>query len=152
MNVNELKNIIRKEVREAVRAEIKDVIIEAVKIASTPVVEQNVHSYKPVKEKDISRTWSTGEMNPGTMPLEEMLNQTKREMTPQEYNNIISANSTMVEKPNFQPTNAATTAASQMNLSAGNLPGIDLSQLGFVQKAKAILDKSIEKDKQRGVN
>lgn len=145
MKLDQLTNLIRKEVRAAVREEVQDVIIEAVKIASTPTkAKPESTGYQPVKQKDISQTWSTGKMNSGTVPIKELLNQTKVNMTGDDYKNVINANSGMVQKPNF-----AESVATQMNMSAGNQPVLDLSQLDFVQKAKAVLDKSYEKDRNR---
>ena len=85
-------------------------------------------------------------MNPGKVPLEEMLNMTKQEMSGQDFRNVINADSSMVKKPNF-----ASNIASDMGLgqNAGPMPGIDISKLDFVNKAKAIYDKSIEKDRSR---
>lgn len=36
-----------------------------------------------------------------------------------------------------------------MTENKGPMPGIDISKLDFVSKAKAVLDKSYEKDKNR---
>jgi len=43
----------------------------------------------------------------------------------------------------------ASTVAHQMNLEGGSQPGIDLSQLPFIGKAKQILEAANQKDKQR---
>ena len=54
----------------------------------------------------------------------------------------------MVKKPNF-----ASSMASNMGMTenTGPMPGIDISKLDFVKNAKAVLDKSYEKDKSRAV-
>ena len=142
MKLDQLRKIIREEVRSAVKDELQEMLNEAVKAASAPSTQE----YKAVKQKDLKRTWSTGRMNPGTVPLEEMLNMTKEEMTGQDYRNVVNADSSMVKKPNF-----ASSMASNMGMTenAGPMPGIDISKLDFVGKAKAIYDKSIEKDKNR---
>jgi hypothetical protein len=142
MKLDQLRKIIREEVRSAVKDELQEMLNEAVKAASAPSTQE----YKAVKQKDLKRTWSTGRMNPGTVPLEEMLNMTKEEMTGQDYRNVVNADSSMVKKPNF-----ASNVATSMGLteSSGPMPGIDISKLDFVGKAKAIYDKSIEKDKNR---
>tara|TARA_R110000822_G_scaffold159395_5_gene299029 strand:- start:921 stop:1355 length:435 start_codon:yes stop_codon:yes gene_type:complete len=142
MKLDQLRKIIREEVRSAVKDELQEMLNEAVKAASAP----STQAYKAVKQKDLKRTWSTGKMNPGTVPLEEMLNQTRSEMTGQDFRNVVGADSSMVKKPNF-----ASNVATSMGLteSSGPLPGIDISKLDFVGKAKAIYDKSIEKDKSR---
>jgi len=142
MKLDQLRKIIREEVRSAVKDELQEMLNEAVKAASGPSTQE----YKAVKQKDLKRTWSTGKMNPGTVPLEEMLNMTQKEMTGEDYRNVVNADSSMVSKPNF-----ASSMASNMGMTenAGPMPGIDISKLDFVGKAKAIYDKSIEKDKNR---
>ena len=143
MKLDQLRKIIREEVRAAVKEELQEVMNEAVKIASTPNVE-NTNKYKPVVQKDLSRTWSKGEMNSGTVTLEEMLNQTKASMTNEEYRNIYTGTSDMVQKPNF-----ASMMASDMGMTQpkGPMPGLDISQFDFVKKAGAVYKASIEKDK-----
>jgi len=145
MKLDQLRKIIREEVRSAVKEELQEMLNEAVRAASTPTKESNLN-YQPVKQKDLKRTWSTGRMNTGTVPLEEMLNMTKQQMTGEDFKNVINADSSMVRKPNF-----ASNIASDMGLgqNAGPMPGIDISKLDFVNKAKAIYDKSIEKDRSR---
>jgi len=145
MKLDQLRKIIREEVRSAVKEELQEMLNEAVRVASAPSKESNLN-FQPVKQKDLKRTWSTGRMNQGTVPLEEMLNMTKQEMSGQDFRNVINADSSMVKKPNF-----ASNIASDMGLgqNAGPMPGIDISKLDFVNKAKAIYDKSIEKDRSR---
>lgn len=142
MKLDQLRKIIREEVRAAVKEELQEMLNEAVKHASTP--DKKISGYKQVKQKDLKRSWSTGRMNPGTVPLEEMLNMTKASMTGEDYRNVVNADSGMVKKPNF-----ASSMASNMGMTenAGPMPGIDISKLDFVKNAKAIYDKSVEKDK-----
>ena len=142
MKLDQLRKIIREEVRAAVKEELQEMLNEAVKHASKP--DKQVSGYKQVKQKDLKRSWSTGRMNPGTVPLEEMLNMTKASMTGEDYRHVVNADSGMVKKPNF-----ASSMASNMGMTenAGPMPGIDISKLDFVKNAKAIYDKSIEKDK-----
>ena len=142
MKLDQLRKIIREEVRSAVKDELQEMLNEAVKAASTPTSQE----YRAVKQKDLKRTWSTGRMNPGTVPLEEMLNMTKESMTGDDYKNVVNADSSMVKKPNF-----ASNIATGMGLTenSGPMPGIDISKLDFVSKAKAVLDKSYEKDRNR---
>jgi len=143
MKLDQLRKIIREEVRAAVKEELQEVMNEAVKYASTPQV-QKFADYKPVKQKDLKRSWSVGKMNTGTVPLEEMIKQTAQSMTGEEYKNIVGGAG--AHKPNF-----ASSMASQMGMteSTGPMPGLDISKLDFVNKAKAVLDKSYEKDKSR---
>ena len=146
MKANELRKLIREEVKAAVREELQEMLTEAVKVASTPDINNSKNDYREVKQKDLKRTWSVGRMNPGTVPLEEMLNQTKASMTGEDYTNVINGTSGMVKKPNF-----ASNIASDMGLTenSGPVPGIDISKLDFVKNAKAVLDKSYEKDRNK---
>jgi|TARA_B110000967_G_scaffold209878_1_gene268265 hypothetical protein len=144
MKLDQLRQIIREEVRSAVKDELADVLTEAVAIASKP---QQTYAPAPVKQKDLSRTWSTGKMNTATVPLEEMLSSTANSMTSDEYRNITGASGpSMGGIPKM-----ATSMASQMGMteSTGPLPGLDLSKLPFVNKAKQVLDAAYEKDKQK---
>ena len=113
-----------------------DGLNEAVKVASKPDTSAG---YKPVTQKDISKTWSTGKISTGTVPLEEMINQTKAEMTNEDYKTIVNASSNMV--PNF----------AQRQVSGGGGAGLDLNAIpGFnPAKNKAILDAANKKDKFR---
>ena len=134
MKLDQLRKIIREEVRSAVKEELQDILNEAVKHASAPVVEHKqtkVEAPKPSK------------MNPvaGKTSIDDMLEMTKKSMTNEEYKNVFSGTSDMVTgMPNM-----ASTMANQMSMNAGNQPGIDISNLDFVNKAKAVLDASNKK-------
>jgi hypothetical protein len=136
MKLNELRKVIREEVRAAVKEELQEMLTEAVKIASTPAPQQMQEVPKGQPKK-----WSFGK----NATLDEMLQQTAQEMTGEEAKNFGSG---QVSKPNF-----ATSMAGNMGLteSSGPMPGIDISKLDFVGKAKSIFDASNKKDKQRGL-
>jgi len=146
MKLDQLRKIIREEVRAAVKEELQEVMNEAVKHASTPQPQvQKFNEYKPVKQKDLKRSWSTGKMNQGTVPLEEMMKQTASTMTREDYNGLMGNSGATAP-------NLASSMASNMGMtSTGQQPGIDISKLDFVKSAKSILDKSLEKDKIRGL-
>jgi hypothetical protein len=147
MKLDQLRKIIREEVRAAVKEELQEVMNEAVKIASTPQTEsfKKFNEYKPVKQKDLGRTWSTGKMNQGTVPLEEMINQTASAMTKEDYSGLMGT-------PGAAAPNLASSMASTMGMTSnGQQPGLDISQLDFVKSAKGILDASMKKDKHRGL-
>jgi hypothetical protein len=139
MKLNQLRKIIREEVRSAVKEELQDILNEAVKHASAPVVEQK---QVEVKKPTPSPT------NPvaGKASIEDMLQMTKNSMTNEEYKNVFTGTSDMVTgMPNM-----ASTMANQMSMNAGNQPGIDISSLDFVNKAKQVLDASNKKQTQLG--
>ena len=146
MKLDQLRKIIREEVRAAVKEELRDVMNEAVKYASAPQPQfKKFNEYKPVKQKDLGRTWSTGKMNTGTVPLEEMISQTASSMTKEDNNGLMGGSG--ASAPNL-----ASSMASTMGMTGnGQQPGIDISKLDFVKSAKSILDKSLEKDKVRGL-
>ena len=138
MKLDQLRKIIREEVRAAVKEELQDVMNEAVKYASTPETRKPTNVYEPVI-KGQPKKWSTGK----SASLDEMLQMTKSEMTPQEASEIMGG--TGVQKPNF-----AKSMITQMNMeNKGPMPGIDISKLDFVGKAKSVLDASYKKDKNR---
>jgi len=147
MKLDTLRKVIREEVKTAIKEELQDMLTEAVKVASTPTAPnvQKFNEYKPVVQKDLTRTWSTGKLNTGTIPLEEMLNQTANEMTREDYKEITGTTGLPVN------TSTSNKLANQMGLSenSGPMPGIDISQLSFVSKAKQILDAANSKDKNR---
>ena len=147
MKLDTLRKVIREEVKAAIKEELQDMLTEAVKVASTPATPnvQKFNEYKPVVQKDLKQTWSTGKINTGTVPLEEMLNQTAGEITSEDYKQITGATSSPVN------TTTSNKLANQMGLTenSGPMPGIDISKLDFVGKAKSILDAANKKDKTR---
>ena len=160
MKLDQLRKIIREEVRAAVKEELQDVINEAVKIASAPSQMQPAPKAgtsewssvkKPSKQelaemiglktppKQTNIEFSKNES------INAMLQQTQKSMTSEDYQQVYAGNSSMVSKPNF-----ASTMATQMSIAnQGPMPGIDISKLDFVGKAKSVFDASVKKDKQR---
>lgn len=138
MKLEQLRKIIREEVRSAVKEELQDVMNEAVKIASSPNIQQVTES-KPVKikKKTIQPTFKTGKRS-----LDEMLEMTQKSMTNEEYKTVFSGTSNMVTgMPNM-----ASSMASQMSMNSGAQPGIDLSNLDFVKRAGEVFKASQKKD------
>lgn len=107
---------------------------EAVKYASTP--------YEKPVPKDQPKRWSVPP-RVGKSSLDEMLQQTASEMTRQDANNILGSSG--VQKPNF----ASTMGNKMVRENNGPMPGIDISKLDFVAKAKSIYDAANEKTKFR---
>ncbi|MDA7492335.1 hypothetical protein N8445_00050 [bacterium] len=136
MKLNQLRKIIREEVRSAVKEELQDILNEAVKVASTPI---NEYKQPEVVVPKPSPTTPVA----GKKSLEQMLQQTKSSMTNEDYRTVINGTSNMV---NGMP-NMASSMSTQMGINAGKQPGIDISNLDFVKKAGAILDASNQKDK-----
>ena len=140
MKLEQLRQIIREEVKAAVKEELQDMLNEAVRVASQPQAKQvtQYKSYKPTEIKKSKPTFAD--------PIMEMLNQTKASMTESEYRDIYTGTSDMVQKPNF-----ASMMASNMGMteSRGPQPGLDISQFDFVKKAASVYNKSVQKDKEK---
>jgi len=83
MEIEKLRKIIYEEVRKAMQTEIRDILVEAVEIASTPT-----HITKPVQIKE-DRSYGIG--------LAEMLQDTATSMTREDYANMVI--SEPVERP-----------------------------------------------------
>ena len=159
MKLDQLRKIIREEVRAAVKEELQEVMNEAVKIASTPTGlqpaptagETSWSTPKKPSRQDLAEMMGLPDMKPKTTnlsfgdPIQEMLNQTKQSMSGEEYRNITNFDSSMIHKPSF-----ASSMANQMGMtSAENMPGLDISQLSFVKNAKKVLDLANEKSSRR---
>lgn len=160
MKLDQLRKVIREEVRAAVKEELQEVMNEAVKVASTPTSMQpapvaGTTSWSaPKEEKKPSRQElaelmgipappKTTNLNfTGKDPLQEMLNMTKQSMTGEDYGNVINADSTMVNKPSLATQQAANMGMSSVEGMQGSL---DISQLGFVKNAKKVLDLANQK-------
>ena len=136
MKLDQLRKIIREEVKAAVKEELQDVMNEAVKYASTPTKETQV--YQTV-EKGQPKKWSYGKSS----TLDEMLQQTASEMTTEDYRTVVNANSAGVQAPNFAQRTASQLSGAGAGLDLSAIPGLDLS------RSKAILDAANKKDKQR---
>jgi hypothetical protein len=136
MKLDLLKKLIKEAVKEAVREELAIVLSEDAKPASKTPTVQHVTKYaehRPVVAKPI----------PTGNPIMDLMNETKHSMTQGEYQNLISATSDMVQAPGLG-MNPITE-----NFRQGPEPGLDISQFDFVNKAAAVYNASMEKDKQR---
>jgi|TARA_R100000081_G_scaffold90573_2_gene66072 hypothetical protein len=128
MKLEQLRKVIREEVKTAMREELQEILNEAVRVASKPTGKKITYKQPSSKNQN---------------SITEMLNQTKESMTSQEYRNVYTGTSDMVSKPNF-----ASSMANSMGIG-NNQPGIDITKLNFVKKAGEVYNKAIEKDKQK---
>jgi len=136
MKLDLLKKLIKEAVKEAVREELAIILSEDVKPATKAPTVQHVTKYaehKPVVAKPV----------PTGNPIMDLMNETKHSMTHGEYQNLISATSDMVQAPGLGMNPIVE------NFRQGPEPGLDISQFDFVNKAAAVYNASIEKDKQR---
>ena len=142
MKLDQLRKIIREEVKAAVKEELQDMLTEAVRVASQPTAKPGVQKFEaPAKIQEVQKPKPTS-----SDPIMEMLNQTKASMTNEEYQSVFTGTSDMVQKPNF-----ASMMASNMGMvdSGRPAPGLDISQFDFVKKAGEVYKASVEKDKQK---
>ena len=130
-------------IKEAVREVLKEELLEIVQPQQAPVQEQ-------VQPTPIQ---STGN------PILDALNETRGTMTPEDYRNIGGGNlraqmaqnfnrSMMMPRQNVKPVSDAPEAV-QAAVSAAPKVGLDLSQLGFVNKAAAIVNEADRKQKEK---
>jgi len=136
MKASDFKNIIKEAVREAIREELSEM--------QQPVQEQ-------VQKQPIQ---STGN------PILDALNETKGSMTSEDYRNIgggdfkadmaknFNRNAFMPQSRAVKPVSDDPQAVAAAVASAPK-QGLDLSQLGFINKAAAIVNTSYKKDKER---
>lgn len=158
MKLDQLRKIIREEVRAAVKEELQEVMNEAVRVASTPTGMQPAPKAgetswsapkKPSKQELAEMIGLKTPPKPTNIEFSKnesinaMLQQTQKSMTNEDYKQVFTGTSDMVSKPNF-----ASSMANQMGMT-GAQPGIDISKLDFVSKAKSVFDASVKKDKQR---
>ena len=139
MKLNQLRKIIREEVKAAVKEELQDILNDAVKVASTPINEANsLNTQMPTPTP-------TNPVAGGSKSINEMLKQTADNMTNEDYRTVFNGSSDMVTgMPSM-----ATSMANQMNMNAGNQPVLDIANLDFVKKAGAVFNASVAKDKQK---
>lgn len=114
MKVSQLKTLIKEAVKEAIQEELGSMQqaapVQEVKRAPAPAM--------PTK---------TGNA------MQDILNETRANMTQEEYRTMINADSSM--------------AQGGLRMQAGPQPGLDLSQLDFAKNAGAIFKKANELDK-----
>lgn len=138
MKINELTRLIKKTVKEAVREELKDILVEAVSIASEPDIDL-IKESPSIDEAKIPQT--NFQFSPPTS-LEEALQQTRSSMSSQEFKNIVGES--------FSPGQESFKMTSyDVGPSLNTNVGLDVSNLDFVKKAAAVYNKSLEKDKQK---
>jgi hypothetical protein len=162
-SLNAFRKIIREEVQKAIQEEVRDIILDAVIIASTPKsASAPVQANENFRALTILSPNGTGTgttvnslLTTGTStdtvktdirakfqamnPIEQMLEETKLNFTSADAKNFSG---------NIQ--NKAGAMAHELGMmSDGPHPGLDLSSLPFLNKAKSILDVSKQKDRER---
>jgi hypothetical protein len=142
MKLEELRKVIREEVEKAFKEQLKEVLIEAVQIASAPSTLQTEQKTNTKQVTDFKIPAAQPKKYvPSGNPIEDMLQMTKASMT--------AADAAAIMGEGVHMPNMASTVAQQMHMGGGNQPGLDLSQLPFIGKAKTLLEAANQKDKQR---
>lgn len=133
MKVELFKKIIKEAVKEVLQEELRGILSEVAKR------QQDIPSTKPTIFQEYRKIPSTETPEVRTNPLMEILNQTRQSMTKEDYSHLVG-NSLTQQPPTIVD-----------NISENKTPqvGLDLTNLGFIKNAGAILKASNEKDKQR---
>lgn len=137
-------------------AQFKELIKEAVR----EVLQENLHEVVSPQPTPVQEQVQKPVYSPTGNPVLDALNETRNNMTPEDYKNIGGnpANSSMAQnfsRASFMPQQRAIKPVSddpkavEQALASAPKAGLDLSQLGFVNKAAAIVNTSIKKDKER---
>jgi len=133
MKASEFKNLIKEAVREVIREELMEVV------------------QQPVQEVKKAPLVKTGDA------ITDILAETRQTMTSDDYRNVINADSSMAQgfnssmfrpKQNFNPT-SDDPAVVQRSIASAPKVGLDISQLGFINKAAAIVNEADRKQKER---
>lgn len=127
MNTTQLKQIIK----EAVREELKDLLVEAVKIASQPE-EKITPVVREVKKPAPAP-------KPVLDPITSILEETKAGITAEDYKNIFGTGAPDI---NFTQTNLSATRPEDVG-------SVDLSLIPGLERMQTILEGAKEKDRIR---
>jgi hypothetical protein len=143
MKASEFKDIIKEAVREAIREEFS-----TMKTPTPPPTQLESLLQAP---KPQSAPFSGGN------PLLEALNMTSRTMTSEDYRNVGTGTadmaqmfnrSTFAPRQSIKPSSVEPTVVAQAIASAPKV-GLDISQLGFINKAAAIVQQADKKVAER---
>ena len=129
MKVEALKKIIKEAVKEAVREELdlrEHSLNSKTLVKNTPITEDLL---KPAASD-----------SPSSNVIMDMVKMTRESMTADDYRAITNGGSTMAPRPDF---------TMESTMPAGPQPGLDISNLDFVQKAASVLKLAEEKSKNR---
>lgn len=125
MTTQELKKIIK----ESIREELKDLLVEAVEIASrTPLQTENVVQ-KPAPRKPIEPSI------PSLDPISRILEETRRGMTREDFKQVIGE--------------GTVPSSFQTGTTPEEIKNVDLSMIPGIGKAAKILKEAEKKDKER---
>lgn len=132
MDVKQFRQIIREEIKKAMQEELRDILTEAVEIASRP--EQPQQHTQPQPRKVVQHTEIEEQTVRG---LSSLLQDTASSMSQDDYRDVLGADS-MVSKPDFDTLEEGVAAPASTDV----LPD-------FVARAAEIFAAANEKDRER---
>lgn len=157
MKASEFKEIIKEAVREAIQEELKTILSEAVHTPKT--APNNYVAVSTNQTPNQQRVQFTG-----GSPLMEALNMTSRAMVSDQYESDNTSSPSTVRanmsemfasspystKPTYKPVSEDPRAVASA-IAAAPKVGLDLSQLGFINKAAAIVKLADKKSQPYGI-
>ena len=143
MKANEFKKLIKEAVREVLKEELFEIMQQ-------PKLQDNVPPPPPVKKPTYKPTGNA---------MLDALNETRAGMNSTDYQNITGgtlrstlaqsfSRDSLVPRQSFSPVSDDPRAVEQAVASAPKI-GLDLTQLGFVSKAAAIVNEADRKQKEK---
>lgn len=130
MNIADLRKIIYEEVVKAMREELRDILVEAVE-AVKDQPQQYLEEQAPALETYIG--FKPEKTKPGTKSITNILQETAQTMGKDDYRNLLGGEQPVVTE----------------SARPGNMAGMPSFIATAAAKAKAVLDKSNEKDRKR---
>lgn len=131
--IKAMRVAIREEVKQAVQDSIKDILVEAVSIASAPEKKVSHIGNRPAVAEPIQKK--------NLDPISAILEETRRSMTSGEYHNLVSGDA-------FEGIVGGTKVAPGTPVE--QQPSVDLSMIPGIKNAKAILEAANEKSRNKG--
>ena len=122
-----LRKLIREEVRAAIKEELTPILKEIKSPTSTPITKSFTNSLK----EEVTRSKKIQSISTGD-PIMDLLNETKQTMTGDEYKSIINADASMAQ--GFPAMMSNTTGATQVvesvdQMLANTRPASDVTQV-----------------------
>ena len=139
MKQSQLENILRKVVKESVREEIKSILKEAILIATSPeIIRKDNLTVKESTKKDLHNPVENDKYTSSfNKNLSSILEQTRQNMLVEDFRERAQENLNI----------PATRPIETLKRDDGKV--VDMSQLDFIKRAKAVFDAATLKDSQR---
>ena len=125
--------------------------IDALKKLIKEAVKEAIQEELATKPQSIRETTYTPEFKSTGNHITDMLNMTKQSMTNEEYRNVMTAESSMAQAPDFRSMMTGMVDMPRPKPTLENAPkvGLDISNLDFVKKAASVFKQAEEKSKSR---